>query len=164
MRRLGEWLSFGGAARRREPPAPPDVGLDFSEFQFRHGACGADMADAERAIRRKLPRDYLDFMAAVDGGEGWLGAANYLILFRLIDLHALNRSYQSDLFAPGLTIIGSSGGGAAYAFDHRVTPPPVVAVPWVGMCLEDVEPVAPTFVEFLQALAAGWEDPNGEEA
>ena len=132
MRRLGEW--FDGSARRREPPTPPDVGLDFSEFQFRPGASGADIADVEREFRRKLPRDFLDFMATVDGGEGWLGnQANYLILFRLIDLHALNRSYQADIFAPGLTIIGSSGGGAAYAFDHRVTPPPVVAVPWVGM-------------------------------
>ena len=51
-------------------------------------------------------------------------------------------------------MIGSTGGGEAYAFDYR-TPArvEVCQVPFVGMELKSVAAIAPSFSEFLRTLA-----------
>lgn len=148
--------------KRRPVAVAPDVGIDFSRFIFRPGASRDDLNDAVHQFRGKLPRDYLDFMAAANGGEGWVGPTrNFLILWRLIDLWSLNRCYQIDIFAPGLIIFGSSGWGDAYAFDRRPGAPLVVTMPFAEMKLENVTPVSTTFLGFLKALSEGW-DANAE--
>jgi hypothetical protein len=135
--------------------------VELGRVAWRRGASALDLRGAAGAFRGALPPDYLAFMAGADGGEGWVGAdGDYLILFPLRDLVGLNRAYQVDVFAPGLVVIGSSGGGEAFAFDTRRSPPPVVAVPWVEMTLDLAAPVAPSFAGLLAALAAGWEVPD----
>jgi hypothetical protein len=143
---------------RRPLGVAPDVGVDLARMAFRPGASRDDLADVVRQFRGKLPQDYIDFMAAADGGEGWVGSSsNYLILWRVIDLWSMNRCYQVDIFAPGLVVFGTSGWGDAYAFDRRAASPSIVAMPFVEMKLENVVPVALTFPEFLKALSEGWD-------
>lgn len=164
MRRVLDSLAYL-LGRRRETPAPPDIGVDFSQFGWRPGASAEDVADARKQLRGRLPGDYLDFMTSVDGGQGRIGdGVGYLILWRLNEIYSLNRSYQSDVFAPGLILFGSNGIGEAYAFDTRSSPPPIVSVPFVEMSLEYAVEVAPRFAPFLGALAAGWEVPDDDDA
>jgi hypothetical protein len=63
-----------------------------------------------------------------------------------------NKNYHVDDVAPELFLFGSSGGGEAFAFDTRSSPPPIVAVPFIVMCLEDAIVIAPNFNTFLQHL------------
>jgi len=100
----------------------------------------------------KLPDDYVSFLRKWDGGEGFFGL-EYVILWRLSELNLMNREYEVDRYAPGLFLFGSNGGGEAYAFDARVPMKPIVAVPFVGMCLEEILPIANDFGEFLATLA-----------
>jgi cell wall assembly regulator SMI1 len=93
-------------------------------------------------------------MSEHNGGEGWVGDGGYLILWKLDQLASLNAAYETQTYAPGLLIFGSSGGGDAYAFDLRLSPTMYVEVPFVGMDLEMVEPVADSFDGFLAAIAA----------
>ena len=87
-----------------------------------------------------------------NGGEGFIGENSYLILWPVDDLHRFNREYEATTYAPGLLLIGSSGGGEAFAYDTRRTPWPVVRVPFVGMDVDLAEDVAKDFMSFLEAL------------
>jgi hypothetical protein len=100
----------------------------------------------------KLPEDYVQFLQQTDGGEGFVGDA-YLILWRVGELLEMNEGYQVAEYAPGLFLFGSDGGGDAFAFDMRADSTPIVCVPFVGMALEFVRPVAPDFHAFLKELS-----------
>jgi hypothetical protein len=57
-------------------------------------------------------------------------------------------------YAPGLLAIGSNGSGDAFALDLRQpSKSPVVSVPFIGMDLDHVSPIAENFDSFLQQLA-----------
>ena len=75
------------------------------------------------------------------------------MLWSIEELVEFNKSYQVDEFAPGLLLIGSDGSGEAFAFDTRINPWQMVQVPFVGMSLDDVEVLAPSFELFLDGLA-----------
>ena len=76
----------------------------------------------------------------------------YLMLWRVEELAEMNTAYQVDEYAPGLLLIGSDGGGEAFAFDTRTNPWPVVKVPFVGMDLQYAEVLSPSFDAFLKTL------------
>ena len=73
--------------------------------------------------------------------------------FDLEDLFDQNANYKAEQFAPGLLIFGSDGGGEAFAFDMRFDPPPVVAVPFVPMDIDDAIRIAPSFDDFMDKAA-----------
>jgi hypothetical protein len=58
-------------------------------------------------------------------------------------------------YIPGLTLIGSDGGGEAFGFDKRSKPWKVVMIPFVALCWEDAKPLANSFTGFLQRLRRG---------
>jgi len=102
---------------------------------------------------KKLPADLREVLEASDGAEGFINK-HYLMLWGAAEIIECNKSYQVDLYAPGLLLFGSSGGGEAYAFDTRTANAmPVVKVPFVGMALKYADVMAPTFTEFLEELA-----------
>jgi hypothetical protein len=100
---------------------------------------------------RPLPPDFISFLRSYGGGEGFIGD-NYVMLWSASDIPKLNEAYNVSEFAPGLMLFGSDGGGEGYAFDHRLPTTHVVRVPFVGMDLKYVRPVANTFLEFLHLL------------
>lgn len=102
-------------------------------------------------LKAKLPGDYRAFLEATNGGEGMIGET-YIMLWRIEELGKMNESYQVAEYAPGLLLIGSDGGGEAFAFDMRNDPWPVVKVPFVGMDLQYVEFLSSSFYEFLRVL------------
>ena len=121
------------------------------EFKPKPGASIDAINDAEAHLHWLLPDDYRGFLRLHNGGEGFWGD-NYLILWSVEELGEFNFEYQVDEYAQGLILFGSDGGGEAFAFDNRVTPPPVVKVPFIGMDLTHVKPVANSFEQFLSSL------------
>lgn len=99
----------------------------------------------------RLPHDYTSFLQQTNGGEGFIGDS-YLILWRMEELVEKNKAYQAAEYAPGLFLLGSDGGGEAFAFDMRSEAKPIVAVPFVGMDLRLIRPVAQSFEVFLEKL------------
>lgn len=100
----------------------------------------------------QMPSDYLDFLQFANGGEGWIGDF-YIILWRFDHLFQMNDSYNAKEYIPELLLIGSDGGGEAYAFDHISIPWKVVRSPFVGMDRKSVVVIASSFKEFLAKLS-----------
>lgn len=123
----------------------------LAEFNGNAGASADAIRTATHALKINLPRDYLAFLGATNGGEGMIGET-YLMLWRVEELAEMNTAYQVDEYAPGLLLIGSDGGGEAFAFDTRTNPWPVVKVPFVGMDLQYAEVLSPSFDAFLKTL------------
>jgi hypothetical protein len=140
------------------PEIPEDLkimaNLDdlLAEFNGNEGASLEAIKAAGDVLKVVFPNDYTAFLSATNGGEGMIGET-YIMLWSTEELSELNTSYQVAEYAPGLVLIGSDGGGDAFAFDTRFTPWPVVRVPFVGMELACVEKIAPSFNAFLQGLA-----------
>ena len=124
----------------------------LAEFNGNEGASPEAIKAAGDALEVGFPSDYTAFLLATDGGEGMIGKT-YVMFWGVDDLPEMNASYQVAEYAPGLLLIGSDGGGDAFAFDTRSVPWPVVRVPFVGMDLTCVEPLASSFHGFLKGLA-----------
>jgi len=117
---------------------PPVIGDLILEFENTSGV--------------KLPEDYVSFLRLGNGGEGFIGLSSYTILWKLEELQQFNEEYEVSKYAPGLFLIGSNGGGEAFAFDTRDAGLAVVQVPFVGMDIEYAEVLGATFTQFLQRL------------
>jgi hypothetical protein len=130
--------------------------VDFSDLTLR-APSPPEAMEAFRAsvVGGRLPAGFLDFYAACDGGEGYVGDA-WLNLWSVADMPERNRAYRVQEFAPGLVIIGSSTSHYAYAFDTRGQSLRYVSVPWVEMNLRFMEEIAETFRGFLIELQRGW--------
>jgi hypothetical protein len=111
----------------------------------------SDFAIEKLEMGQRLPQDYLQFMLAFNGGEGFIGE-HYLLLWQLEDLQELNQGYGFSEFAPELIAFGSDGGGEAFAFDTSFTPASIVVVPFIGMCNDNATWVAASFDGFLVRL------------
>lgn len=98
----------------------------------------------------KLPDDYVSFFLRSNGADGTVGETGYLSLCPIQELLDYNRGYRVNDFAPGLLLIGSDGGGEAFAFDLRDPSMPIVGVPFVGMNLNEAKRMAPSFTELVK--------------
>lgn len=96
------------------------------------GETGEALEEIEHAIDRDLPDDYKEFMAHYGGGEGFVGDG-YLMLWRPADVLQYNREYNVEEQIPGFLVIGSNGGGEAFAYDLRKDACPIIMVPFIGM-------------------------------
>ena len=99
-----------------------------------------------------LPSDYLAFLAEVDGGEGFIGE-NYLMLWRADELISFNQDNKKNQYAPGLFVIGSTGGGEAFAYDLADPASPIVQVPFIPLDRECMEKVETSFLAFIKGLS-----------
>jgi len=116
------------------------------------GASEEAIHDAELALGYSLPSDYVKFLRAQNGVEGFVGN-NYLIIWRVEELSPFNAEYEAAKYVPGLVLFASSGGGAGYGFDTREVSMPVVSVEFIGMDWSEADRVAGNFTEFLNSLA-----------
>jgi len=130
---------------------PVDKERLLAKFNGNPPAGASSIQQLETGAGIRLPQDYAVFLQAMDGGEGLIGNA-YLILWRAGELLEMNQAYQVAEYAPGLFLFGSDGGGEAFAFDTHSDARPIVSVPFVGMELKAVRPVASNFKAFLEEL------------
>ena len=76
-----------------------------------------------------------------------------MILWAVKELEPFgNREYEVGSYCPELLLIGSNGGGEAYAFDKRSTPWRVVQVPFVGMDYSLCDVIGSSFSESIETL------------
>jgi hypothetical protein len=90
------------------------------------------------------------FLGRANGGEGFIGE-RYVRLWRAEELIEVNRGYNVAEFFPNLFLIGTDGGGEAYAFDVSANDPTVFEVPFVGKP-SDARAIADSFDTFVAAL------------
>jgi hypothetical protein len=124
----------------------------FADFRCNPPADEASLRQLAAGSAVALPEDYLEFLRAANGGEGFVGPNSYLILWRAEELVEMNESYQVGEYAPGLFLFGSDGGGEAFAFDFRSDAKDIIAVPFVGMDLSAIRPLSQNFAGFLEKL------------
>lgn len=108
-----------------------------------------DEAVSDLQARGEMPPEFLDFLRASNGGEGFLGDI-YLVLWPAEDLVEMNGLYEVAKQAPGLFLFGSDGGGEALAFDRTQPGLPVVRVPFVGMARTAIIHEADSFTQFVR--------------
>ncbi|MGO8704301.1 MAG: SMI1/KNR4 family protein [Candidatus Brocadiia bacterium] len=131
---------------------PGDMRRFVDRFDRRPGVKEDAVAKSEKQLGVKLPSEYLEFLKFTNGGEGFIGKGDYLMLWSVEELVPLNQSYEVQNYAPGLLIFGSDGGGEAYGFDTRPPQWPIVQVPFVGMDWNLARPMGESFVAFLERL------------
>lgn len=98
-----------------------------------------------------LPADYLSFLRMTNGGEGFVGN-EYVLLWRPEEIKQFNLEYEAHVYAPAFLLIGSNGGGEAYAFDTHETPWHVVRIPFIGMDPKYADSLGESFSDFLDSL------------
>jgi hypothetical protein len=101
------------------------------------------------ALEKPLPSEYVAFLRQANGGEGFLGLT-YALLWPAEDLIAFNQDYEVDDLAPGFFLIGSDGGGDAYAFDLSREDGTIYRLPFIGMERRYAVRVAEHMNSFLQ--------------
>jgi len=129
---------------------PSDMGRFLGSFNANPPASQSIIENVVRLVPGVLPEGYMRFLQFANGGEGFIGANTYAILWRIEELLSMNREHQVSEYAPGLFVFGSDGGGEAFAFDLRSQPASIVSVPFVGMALDLISPIAATFEGFLE--------------
>jgi hypothetical protein len=90
------------------------------------------------------------FLERANGGEGFIGE-RYARLWRAEELIEVNRGYNVAEFFPNLFLIGTDGGGEAYAFNVSANDSTVFVVPFIGMP-SDARAIANSFDSFVAAL------------
>lgn len=104
-----------------------------------------------------LPPEYFEFLSRSNGGEGFLGISpGYFALWPAESVVTFTHEYELHVYLPGYVCIGSSGGGTLFVFSESGSPPGLFAVEAIGMEIEDLELVTPTFGEFVTAFGGEW--------
>ena len=116
------------------------------------GATDELVVAAQKQLGTDLPEQFVQFLKVTNGPEGYIGENAYVMLWGVEDLASLNAAYEVQMYAPGLLIFGSDGGGEAYGFDTRNIPWTIVRMPFIGMEWSMATPIASTFDEFLEHL------------
>src|SRR5258706_13646045 len=96
-----------------------DMNRLLSRFNGNSPAANSALQKFDQEAGFRLPDDYLQFLQQTNGGEGFVGANAYIILWPIEELIKMNKAYEVAEYAPGLFLFGSDGGGEAYAFDKH---------------------------------------------
>lgn len=123
----------------------------LKDFEYNEPASEAQIAAFERIQGLSLPACYRDFLKKGNGGEGPVGEFGYANFWKLEDISNLNLDYKVQEYLPGYLVIGSDGGGEAFAIkrDGAV----YVQVPFVGLSEEDCQVMGNTFGALLDHLS-----------
>ncbi|MGC6371151.1 SMI1/KNR4 family protein [Pseudomonas sp. S2.OTC.A_B10] len=118
-----------------------------------NGPAEPDFVDSlNTTLGVELAQNYLDFLKAHDGGEGFIGD-HYMVFWEAQELADFNREYEVETYAPGIFLFGSDGGGEGYGFDTNEASMPIVRIPLIGMERQYAEPVARDVPDLFVRLA-----------
>lgn len=122
-----------------------------SEFERNDPSPDVDYQQYVRLLTGKVSPDYLAFMHAHNGGEGPVGEANYVRLFRLDEVPAYNKACAALEGISGYLIFASDGGNTVYAFRGADA---VVEFDLIGLEPEEALYIAEDFTGFLTSLSS----------
>jgi hypothetical protein len=121
-------------------------------FEFNAPASENQIAEFERNERLSLPQCYRDFLKTGNGGEGAVGEYGYACFWKIEDIAGLNFAYHVQEYLPGYLVIGSDGGGEAFAIKRDEGC--FFQVPFVGLSGDDCIFMGNVFGEFLANLSS----------
>jgi len=130
----------------------------ISQMDQMPGASSVNLKETEVELGIKFPKDYVEFILEVNGAEGPIGEAAYLVIWSLEKMPLLNQSYKVKESAPYLTLFGSDGGGMGFAFDKRYGTLPVVEIAYIDIGMEEPKLLGRTFDEFIEYMYNRWSD------
>ena len=123
----------------------------LKDFEFNDPASEDQIVAFERTEGTRLPNRYRDFLKMGNGGEGPVGEFGYANFWKIEEIAGLNRDYHVQDYLPAYLVIGSDGGGEAFAIKRDETI--YVQVPFVGLSEEDCMVMGTSFEEFLDKLS-----------
>ena len=128
--------------------------MEAKHFSPNPPAAEEAIGELLRATNAKpLPSEFIEYLRRANGGEGFLGD-RYAVLWRAEELLKFNQDYQTTDLAPELFLIGSNGGGEAYAFDQSSVSSTVFSVPFIGMEYQYIVKIADCFSSFVSSAMA----------
>ena len=81
-----------------------------------HVVDSKDITVIEERLNAAFPKDYITLLKRSNGGEGYI-SENYISLWKVEDLPALNEEYQIQKYLSEKFLgIGTDGGGICYGF------------------------------------------------
>src|SRR5919106_3881199 len=120
-----------------------------ADLERRRGTALAAIREREEQLGLRFPSDYVEFMLASNGGEGFVGES-------YVRIEPIEELMSDDLRASlpderaGLVVFGSNGALEAFAFDTRGPELRIVMFPWIGIDEEEVIEQGRTFTDFLE--------------
>jgi hypothetical protein len=121
-------------------------------LELHRGASSTDL-DSLRRERPWLPRQYLQFLGASDGAEGFVAGAGYVRLWSAAAVLRFNSAYAVAEFLPDFCLFGTDAAALGYGFDRR-RPDAVVSVEMAALDEEFVREISASFEDFLEHLAS----------
>ncbi|MBK4994608.1 SMI1/KNR4 family protein [Pseudomonas sp. S37] len=125
---------------------------DLTEGQLNGPADKATVDGLSTNLGVALPKDYVEFLKAHNGGEGFIGD-NYIIFWQAEELADFNREYEVATYAPGILLFASDGGGEGFGFDTEDAAMPIVRIPFIGMDRDYATPIARDLPDLFARLA-----------
>ncbi|RDI07557.1 SMI1/KNR4 family protein SUKH-1 [Pseudomonas fluorescens] len=124
----------------------------LTEGEFNDPAESEILNDLSTHSGMALPKSYIDFLKQHNGGEGFIGE-NYIVFWSAEELADFNREYEVEVYAPGILLFASSGGGEGYGFDTNDAAMPIVRIPFIGMDRRYAETLAYDLPDLFARLA-----------
>jgi len=126
--------------------------IDFSKSAktLTPGSTEDKISHCEHQLEVSLPEDYRSFLQVIDEEDVTSICNASFSPWRAHELFVHNVSYGVKEFCPGALVIGSNGGGEAFAFDTRGGEWNVVRIPFIPMSWDEAIPIAENFTEFLK--------------
>jgi hypothetical protein len=120
----------------------------LSRARLTVGASEESVVAATR-VAPELPGDYLAFLRASDGAEGWIGE-NYVQIMPARQAAETTQGFSK--FVPGLFFFASDGAEALFAFDMRSKDRAVVITHTDDLDFDGLVRAADSFTAFLRFL------------
>ena len=127
--------------------------MSYSSRRFQPNPPASEQAvsDLIAALAKPLPSSFVAFFKRANGGEGFVGR-RYVQLWRAEDLIERNKGYRVAEFAPDFFLIGSDGGGEAYAFDLSSLDSAVLEIPFIPLDHRESRRIADSFDSFITSI------------
>ncbi len=127
--------------------------MSYSSRRFQPNPPASEQAvsDLIAALAKPLPSSFVAFFKRANGGEGFVGR-RYVQLWRAEDLIERNKGYRVAEFAPDFFLIGSDGGGEAYAFDLSSLDSAVLEIPFIPLDHRESRRIADSFDSFIARI------------
>ena len=127
----------------------PTLRSVLARVELRNPGAPEDIQFALSAAARPLPEDYLAFLRASDGAEGWIGK-NYLQVAGARSAAETTMAFAQ--WVPGLFFFASDGAEGLFAFDLRDDGRRVAITHTDDLELEGLVYAAESFTTFLGFL------------